>query len=202
MRCKNCDCSKACRYTGKEDTPRGLGWCAAHEEEGKKRKGRNGQKYVVKGVRWVRVSSRKKKTSPRMYLNTGDIKKLQLCGDITYNYDNATINNAFEIARRYKDQSRVNLEPEDIDRICSLARHTQTQHKMDNVVKLIRLKGEDSVANPQEILDHVYKVAEKPEFNVDIPLDEGDLRERLNMVMWEEEEYDRGLGWPEIDEGL
>ena len=43
MKCKNCvEGEKACYYTGKENNPRGLGWCAAHDIEGKRRKGCDG----------------------------------------------------------------------------------------------------------------------------------------------------------------
>ncbi len=61
--CKNCPGY----YTGKEDTPRGRGYAAKYEPEGKKMKGKNGKMYVSKGNRWVRVSSSKKVTSPRLY---------------------------------------------------------------------------------------------------------------------------------------
>lgn len=46
--CKNCDCY----YTGKENTPRGLGWCARHEEEGKRRKGSDDRWYKNDKGRW------------------------------------------------------------------------------------------------------------------------------------------------------
>lgn len=57
--CKNVKKGEKCYYTGKENTPRGRGYSAKYEKEGKKMKGRDGEMYVVKGERWVKVVSRK-----------------------------------------------------------------------------------------------------------------------------------------------
>ena len=73
-RCKNCPPSaQGCYYTGKENTPRGRGYCAMHEKEGKRMKGTDGRMYVVSktrsGSRWNLAGSssgKNKKTSPRM----------------------------------------------------------------------------------------------------------------------------------------
>ena len=53
--CKN-DPSK--KYKGNEPSPKGLGWCAHGEKEGKVRKGKDGNRWIVKKVkngskRWV-----------------------------------------------------------------------------------------------------------------------------------------------------
>jgi len=75
-KCHNC--SKY--YTGKENTPLGKGYSASVEKVGKKMKGRDGKMYVVKpygknGKRWMRVSSSKRrKTSPRGYLDPNEIE--------------------------------------------------------------------------------------------------------------------------------
>lgn len=50
------------KYKGDEPSPKGLGWCAHGEKEGKVRKGLDGNKWVVKKVssgslRWVKQSS-------------------------------------------------------------------------------------------------------------------------------------------------
>ena len=61
-RCKNCPPSaRGCYYTGKENTPRGRGFAAKYEEEGKRMKGTDGRMYVVSktrsGLRWDAVRS-------------------------------------------------------------------------------------------------------------------------------------------------
>jgi len=61
--CKGTPC-KGCYYTGKENNPRGRGFCAKHEKEGMEMKGKDRKMYIVKGNRWV--LSGEKKTSPRM----------------------------------------------------------------------------------------------------------------------------------------
>jgi len=48
------------KYKGDEPSPKGLGWCAHGEKEGEVRKGRDGNKWIVKKVssgslRWVKV---------------------------------------------------------------------------------------------------------------------------------------------------
>lgn len=59
--CKN---DKFARYTGKEPSPKGLGYCAHQEKEGKRRKGRDGNMWIVRRInrqregsilRWQRV---------------------------------------------------------------------------------------------------------------------------------------------------
>ena len=49
------------KYKGDEPSPKGVGWCAHGEKEGKVRKGRDGNKWIVKKVssgslRWVKDS--------------------------------------------------------------------------------------------------------------------------------------------------
>ena len=49
------------KYKGDEPSPKGLGWCAHGEKEGKVRKGRDGNKWIVKKVssgslRWVKYA--------------------------------------------------------------------------------------------------------------------------------------------------
>ena len=73
--CKNIpDGEKACYYKGDENTPRGKG-LAAQFEEGKNRKGMDGNMYVAKNGRWVKkVSSSRgsRKTSPKGLLSMTD----------------------------------------------------------------------------------------------------------------------------------
>jgi hypothetical protein len=56
-KCKN---DKTRSYTGNEPSPKGRGYCAHAEEVGKRRKGKDGQFWVVKetkrGKRWFKVS--------------------------------------------------------------------------------------------------------------------------------------------------
>lgn len=54
-------------YKGDESTPRGRGYCAAHEKDGTRKRGKNGRMYVSRGNRWIPSRSNgKKKTSPRL----------------------------------------------------------------------------------------------------------------------------------------
>ena len=53
------------KYKGDEPSPKGLGWCAHGEKEGKVRKGLDGNKWIVKKVssgslRWVKSGSASK----------------------------------------------------------------------------------------------------------------------------------------------
>ena len=55
-KCRN---DPARSYKGTEPSPKGLGWCAHGENEGKKRKGKDGNMWVVKVVkngskRWMK----------------------------------------------------------------------------------------------------------------------------------------------------
>jgi hypothetical protein len=60
MRCKN---DKKASYTGKEKSPKGLGYCAHAEEVGTIKKGKDGNKWVIKRasnntLRWVKHDER------------------------------------------------------------------------------------------------------------------------------------------------
>jgi len=57
-RCKNCDCY----YSGDENTPRGLGWCASADKKDKKRKGCDKEWYINDNGKWRKT----KKISPKM----------------------------------------------------------------------------------------------------------------------------------------
>ncbi len=60
-RCKNVPPSeKAVYYTKQENTPKGNGWCARFEEEGKVRKGTDGNQWIAKNGRWVKKKSTRK----------------------------------------------------------------------------------------------------------------------------------------------
>lgn len=56
--CKN---DKTKMYTGDEPSPKGLGWCSNKEKEGKIRKGRDGNMWIVRKLengthRWVKYN--------------------------------------------------------------------------------------------------------------------------------------------------
>lgn len=48
-------------YKGTEPSPKGLGYCAHSEKVGKKRKGKDGNQWIIKQVqtskRWVKIKS-------------------------------------------------------------------------------------------------------------------------------------------------
>jgi hypothetical protein len=50
---KNCPADQKIYYTENGNTPRNLGWSAKYLKEGTGKTGRDGNKYVVKGGRWV-----------------------------------------------------------------------------------------------------------------------------------------------------
>jgi predicted NodU family carbamoyl transferase len=89
-RCINCaSFEKGCYYTSHETTPRGKGYSAKHEREGKKMKGRDGKMYMVVKVgdgkkRWKKVVSRQ--TSPRSYFSAQNTNS-----DFFYRYARFTI---------------------------------------------------------------------------------------------------------------
>lgn len=73
-RCKNCPkhSFKPCYYTGLENTPRGKGYSAKYEDEGKRMKGTNGKTYEVSGGKWILV--KKKLVSPRGFKEGDDLR--------------------------------------------------------------------------------------------------------------------------------
>ena len=77
MFCKN---DKKKKYKGTEPSPKGLGYCAHVEKEGKKRKGRDGNKWVIKKVsngslRWFKVKKMKKELTKDQKKTLLKIKK-------------------------------------------------------------------------------------------------------------------------------
>ena len=112
MRCKNCKgtpCKgtpcKGCYYTGKENNPRGRGFCANHEKEGMEMKGKDRKMYIVKGNRWI--LSGEKKTSPRMQYMDDPVNyiKLEKMSTIWYPPDRRK----YSIGEYYKEQQIVDL---------------------------------------------------------------------------------------------
>lgn len=103
-RCKNCPPPphKGHYYTGKENTPRGKGYCARFEKEGKKMKGTDGKMYrAVKGKWTKNKPSESARTNPRGFFDrnrsfsTDEItfEKIQSVfnGETSYRYtDNIT----------------------------------------------------------------------------------------------------------------
>ena len=65
-KCKNYDGSKKMGYyKGDEPSPKGLGFCAKYEIEGKERKGKDRNLWKVKNGRWVKITKPKKSTAPK-----------------------------------------------------------------------------------------------------------------------------------------
>jgi len=75
-------------YTGKENNPRGRGYSASSEKEGKRMKGRDGKMYYVKRGRWRTVSGSGKKrlSSPRALFSSENKNS-----DFFYRYSRYTI---------------------------------------------------------------------------------------------------------------
>lgn len=87
--CKN-DPNK--KYKGTEPSPKGVGWCAHAEKEGKVRKGKDGNKWIVKKVkngskRWMKKSYVKtsKKISTKKIPNDKESKIIVRYGTLTSN---------------------------------------------------------------------------------------------------------------------
>ena len=80
--CKN-DPTK--KYKGTEPSPKGMGWCAHGEKEGKVRKGKDGNQWIVKKVkngskRWIKKENTKlsKKNDILSDLNVSQMKTINL----------------------------------------------------------------------------------------------------------------------------
>ncbi len=56
-------------YTGKEPSPKGLGYCASGEEEGKIMKGRDGNTWIKKNGKWINhdADNFEKKIDKKLY---------------------------------------------------------------------------------------------------------------------------------------
>lgn len=65
-RCKN-NIKKS--YTGNEPSPKGLGYCASSEPDGKKMKGKDGNIWIKKSGRWVKHTITTKSTGPSKTTN-------------------------------------------------------------------------------------------------------------------------------------
>ena len=84
--CKN-DPSK--KYKGTEPSPKGMGWCAHGEKEGKVRKGKDGNQWIVKKVkngskRWIKNKVIKKVTKK---LTVNKLKKKSIKYAINHKND-------------------------------------------------------------------------------------------------------------------
>jgi hypothetical protein len=103
------------KYKGTEPSPKGLGWCASGEKIGKKRKGKDGNMWIIKKVsngskRWMKYSKTKteSKTKSKTKLNKNQLqtlsilkndikKKLSKIGVKTYIFTNKKINDKYFI---------------------------------------------------------------------------------------------------------
>lgn len=78
-RCLNCPSGskKPSYYTGKENNPKGLGYCPKHDKPGHKRHGRDGKMYRVSNNRWVllALSPSPSKKSPSSKKKSPSLKK-------------------------------------------------------------------------------------------------------------------------------
>lgn len=94
-RCKNVpDDEKPIYYKGNELSPKGRGYVARFDQEGKERIGLDRQKYIVKNGRWVLKTS-KRKSSPRgsgPQLDQDTSRIIELCNQKGIRYSQATIN--------------------------------------------------------------------------------------------------------------
>ena len=85
--CKNDPLRK---YSGDEPSPKGLGWCAHAEKEGKIRKGKDNNNWIVTKVssgslRWIKLTKNvkttpRKKSTPKRKSKRGSIKKSDFYG--------------------------------------------------------------------------------------------------------------------------
>ena len=70
------------KYKGTEPSPKGLGWCASGEKIGKKRKGKDGNMWIIKKVsngskRWMKDSKTKTKTKTETETKNDLYKKIK-----------------------------------------------------------------------------------------------------------------------------
>ena len=103
------------KYKGTEPSPKGIGWCASGEKIGRKRKGKDGNMWIIKKVsngskRWMKDSKTKteSKTKSKTKLNKNQLqtlsilkndikKKLSKIGVKTYIFTNKKINDIYFI---------------------------------------------------------------------------------------------------------
>jgi len=76
-------------YKGTEPSPKGLGWCASGEKIGKKRKGKDGNMWIIKKVsngskRWMKDSKTETKTETKTKTNKSDNKKIDCSKFVRY----------------------------------------------------------------------------------------------------------------------
>jgi hypothetical protein len=54
----NCKNNSKKTYTGKEPSPKGLGYCASGEKEGTEMKGKDGNMWIKKNTKWIKKNSK------------------------------------------------------------------------------------------------------------------------------------------------
>ena len=71
-------------YTGKEPSPKGLGYCASGDEEGKIRKGRDGYMYIKNKGKWIKYKDETGKSiTSKIWYNVKDITNEEFKEKIT-----------------------------------------------------------------------------------------------------------------------
>ena len=102
--CKN-DSKKT--YTGNEPSPKGLGYCAHAEPLEKKKKGKDGNKWIVtqtkNGIkRWSKYDKKKDDNKIKKFLNSNEGKKIiNKYKNFLINYENITDSQVYNALFKY-----------------------------------------------------------------------------------------------------
>lgn len=102
------------KYKGTEPSPKGLGWCASGEKIGKKRKGKDGNMWIIKKVsngskRWMRYSKTesksKTKTKTKTKLNKNQLQTLSILkNDIKKNLSKISVKTYIFVNKKINDK--------------------------------------------------------------------------------------------------
>ena len=102
------------KYKGTEPSPKGLGWCASGEKIGKKRKGKDGNMWIIKKVsngskRWMRYSKTesksKTKNKTKTKLNKNQLQTLSILkNDIKKNLSKISVKTYIFVNKKINDK--------------------------------------------------------------------------------------------------
>ena len=169
MQCKN---NPKKTYTGKENTPLGKGYSADKEKVGTEMKGRDRSLYVVvkikNGKRWQKVSSPRRKTSPRRKNRSpeGFLRQLRLSGfskDKLYNklreiepkLDMTT--DERKSLQDYLDEIHKNMSNEDKDKM------VKTLDKLEERLSREKAKKAKEAKEAEKRANKLHTLAKKEE---------------------------------------
>ncbi len=167
--CKN---NKNKTYTGEEPSPKGLGYCASGEKEGKEMKGKDGNMWIKINGKWIKESPYKKILHKKLYKWWQKLAEGQII--IIYDDDKHTITNSNmktrkaqlkEIIQKWKESNEdKNVKAiiwsaqstDAIDQFIDFIIKRKTKFNLDEIIKLKNL--------PSYLVDNYKLFFKKYEF--------------------------------------